>query len=83
MFCIDQANEREKEEQILLMAEIYTKARRVVVYLGEAENASHHALEAIRLTAEKSAKSSIAKINRQAILQLIQRPWFHRIWVRN
>jgi hypothetical protein len=81
--CIDQANEKEKEYQIPLVAEIYAKASRVVVWLGEAEADSDRALEAIRLTGEKSVKVSNAEVFQQAILQLLQRPWFRRIWVRN
>lgn len=33
--CIDQQNDREKDEQIPLMATIYSAARRVVAWLGE------------------------------------------------
>ena len=35
------------------MAEIYAKATRVVVWLGEAETDGHQALEAIRIAGEK------------------------------
>lgn len=80
--CIDQANEKEKENQIPLMAEIYAKASRVVVWLGEAEGDSNRALEAIRLTGERSAKSPDAELFQQAIRKLLQRSWFRRIWVR-
>jgi hypothetical protein len=38
--CINQGNNREKEDQIPLMAEIYAKSSRVVVWLGEAEDDS-------------------------------------------
>jgi len=79
--CIDQANEKEKGGQIPLTAEIYAKASRVVVWLGEAEGDGDRALEAIRLTGEKSAKSPNAEVFQQAIRKLLQRPWFRRIWV--
>jgi hypothetical protein len=79
--CIDQANEKEKQDQLRLMAEIYAKARRVVVWLGEAENASHHALEATRLRSEKSTQLLNIGMFEPAILHLLQRPWFRRIWV--
>jgi len=80
--CIDQENKKEKGSQIPLMAEIYAKASRVVVWLGEAEGDGDRALEAIRLTGEKSAKSPDAEVFQQAIRKLLQRPWFRRIWVR-
>jgi hypothetical protein len=81
--CINQGDDKEKEGQILLMAEIYARANRVVVWLGEAENASHAALEVLRLRGDSPAKLSNVNLFRQAILQLLQRPWFQRIWVRN
>ena len=79
--CIDQANEKEKEDQIPLMAEIYAKAHHVVVWLGEAEDDSDRALEIIRLTGENSARLSNTESTQQAVVQVLQRPWFRRIWV--
>jgi len=81
--CIDQAKEEEKEKQIPLIAEIYAKARCVVVWLGEAEDDSDRALEEIRLTGGRAATHlSHVESVQQAILKLLQRPWFQRIWVR-
>jgi hypothetical protein len=80
--CINQANEKEKQRQIPLMAEIYAKASRVVVWLGEAEADGDRALEVIRLTGEKSVKPPDAEVLQEAVLKLLQRPWFRRIWVR-
>jgi hypothetical protein len=47
--CINQTDEKEKERQIPLMVEIYSKASRVIVWLGEAEHDSDQALDAICL----------------------------------
>jgi type II secretory pathway predicted ATPase ExeA len=80
--CIDHENDKEKEHQVVLIAEIFAKADRVVVWLGEAADNSDEALEAIRLMAEKSASSSHAESAKLSIMQLLQRPWFERIWVR-
>jgi len=68
------------------MAEIYAKASRVVIWLGDAEG-NGDALEAIRLIAEKSLERSAAGLStvkpfQQSISQLLERPWFQRIWVR-
>ncbi|KAF2257810.1 ankyrin [Lojkania enalia] len=60
--CINQANEEGKGSQIPLMAEIYAKASRVIVWLGETEGDGNRALEAIRLIGEKSAKSPDAEV---------------------
>jgi len=81
--CINQADEKEKERQIPLMAEIYAKASRVLVWLGEAEDDGDQALKAILHARETSPKYlSHAESYRQQILKLLQRPWFQRVWVR-
>lgn len=81
--CINQVDQKEKEDQIPLMAEIYAKARRVVVWLGEAGGDSDQALEEIRRAGEKSASLLGAESSKEAIRQLLERPWFQRIWVWN
>jgi hypothetical protein len=81
--CINQDIQKERAEQVRLMAKIYCKANRVIVWLGEAEADGHHALNAIRIAAdEESIKPSNYQTNQQAVLNLLQRPWFQRIWVR-
>jgi hypothetical protein len=81
--CINQENDKEKEDQISLMAEIYAKALRVVVWLGEAEVDSDRALEVIRLAGEKPVGLSNTELPQEAIRQLLKRSWFRRIWVGN
>jgi hypothetical protein len=81
--CINQANQEEKEYQIQLMAKIYSQSNRVVVSLGEAADDSDLALEEIRAAGGKKSASSLNnKTIQQAVLALLQRPWFRRIWVR-
>jgi hypothetical protein len=88
--CIDQANDNEKELQIQLMATIYAKASRVIVWLGAAEENSDQALDAIRIASSSRFESKRYRQTAQAsiwlaelaILQLLKRPWFSRIWVR-
>ena len=79
--CINQKNKQEKEHQIQSMAKIYGKASRVIVWLGETANNSDVALEAIR-AAGKPTNTSNKEMIQRAILLLLQRPWFRRIWVR-
>jgi hypothetical protein len=81
--CINQEDEREKEKQIPLIAEIYAKAQSVLVWLGEAEADGDQALRAICL-AGKHFGSPLphAESSRPQIVKLLQRPWFERIWVR-
>jgi hypothetical protein len=81
--CIDQNNLEEKGRQVQLMAKIYSQATRVLVWLGETADDSDKALEGICVAAEKESTDSLNdKTVQQAILVLLQRPWFRRIWVR-
>jgi hypothetical protein len=80
--CIDQNNEEEKGYQVELMAKIYSKASCVLVWLGQTADDSDIALEGIRVAAEKVSTDSLRNETiQQAILALLQRPWFRRIWV--
>jgi hypothetical protein len=78
--CIKQADIKERGHQVQIMAKIYSKAHRVIVWLGETTDNSDRALEEIRV-AEFMNFSDNEK-TQQAILALLQRPWFRRIWVR-
>jgi len=82
--CINQANEQEKAHQIQSMTKIYGLANRVIVWLGETADNSHQALEAIRIAASRRPTDSLNyEMIQYAILNLLKRPWFRRIWVSN
>lgn len=82
--CIDQANQKEKEMQIQLMAKIYGQANRVIVWLGEAATDSDEALKKIRVAGgEVPLHSPDNETNQNPVLALLQRSWFRRIWVRD
>jgi hypothetical protein len=81
--CINQENLEERKQQVQLMAKIYSKAHCVIVWLGKGAVDTKGALENIRLAAnEELTERSKKEMNQQAILTLLQRPWFQRIWVR-
>jgi hypothetical protein len=92
--CINQRDPEERGQQVQSMAKIYTKASCVIVWLGGATPDSGQALEEIRIAAEQRTKPLPTKplpkkplptkpsINESAILRLLERPWFQRIWVR-
>jgi hypothetical protein len=81
--CIDQANEQEKVHQIQYMAKIYGQATHVIIWLGEAADNSDQAFEDIRVAAEDEFTNSlIEETGQKAILKLLERLWFRRIWVR-
>ncbi|RYP60841.1 hypothetical protein DL770_009919 [Monosporascus sp. CRB-9-2] len=80
--CINQKDSNEKGQQIQFMARIFAKASRVIVWLGEVADNSDQALDVIRKAAkEQSTNAAINETNKQAILTLLKRPWFQRIWV--
>ena len=81
--CIDQGNIKERSHQIQVMAKIYSRASRVIVWLGETADESDRAVEEIRAAAgRQSTYSPTQEMLSQAILTLLRRPWFRRIWVR-
>jgi hypothetical protein len=64
------------------MAQIYGNSNRVVVWLEDAADDSDLAFEEIRVAGgNKSINSLHNKTIQQAVLALLQRPWFRRIWV--
>ncbi len=81
--CIDQENLKERGQQVRLMAGIYTKASRVLVWLGEtADNSDQALLEIVRIAAENEPLDSVNdRTTQEAILALLKRSWFQRIWV--
>ncbi|KAL6797500.1 heterokaryon incompatibility domain-containing protein [Trichoderma sp. SZMC 28013] len=79
--CIDQSSIEERGVQIQYMAEIYSKANRVVVWLGEAADDSDQALKSIRMAADEERQSFREDTDQQAVLAILERPWFRRIWV--
>lgn len=79
---INQEDNDEKGQQVQAMAKIYAKASRVIVWLGEAAGDSDQALRIIRKAAEEHhTNPAIDETNQQAILNLLERQWFQRIWV--
>ena len=89
--CIDQSNNEEKNQQILIMEEIYSRATCVVVWLGDSDD-YHLAFELqqelmyfiqtltmTELYVKYSPQTSTPKW--QALNKLLRSPWFDRIWV--
>ncbi|KAF2627492.1 hypothetical protein BU25DRAFT_431297 [Macroventuria anomochaeta] len=83
--CINQADDREKEQQIQLMPIIYGLANTVVVWLlGKAKNAYEHEddqiLEDLRVIADTGRADHLGdQILQCRILRLLDRPWFRRM----
>ncbi|KAI1430263.1 heterokaryon incompatibility protein-domain-containing protein [Xylaria sp. FL1777] len=93
--CINQESTAERNHQLGLMADIYAKASRVVVYLGEGDEYSDAAMDVIASILDppdyKSTPSSdynettliniLSTASDKCVASLFRRPWFSRIWV--
>ena len=93
--CINQADKPEKGRQIPLMADIYSKAFRVLIWLGEAKQDSELAMDAfpvlVRKLQEKDSTASVPYASVSDVLgetakhlgamkHLLRRRWFDRVW---
>ena len=85
--CINQSDQEEKSRQVARMAEIYSRARDVLIWLGKEYNASSTAMEFIPkiLDLDKSDALLISKESSRkqwiALADLLKREWFNRRWV--
>ncbi|KAM3075025.1 hypothetical protein ACMFMF_005708 [Clarireedia jacksonii] len=80
--CIDQRNPKERQQQVQLMAKIYSNASRVIVWLGNEVVEIKGVLGDIQLAANNKLITHPEKEKKQqAILHLLQNLWFRRIWV--
>jgi hypothetical protein len=91
--CIDQGNGDEKSKQVRMMADIFGKASKTLMWLGEAYDESNVALDWL-IGISKMAKSDFdalsdsEKLDRlfdveawNALCKLLQRPYFRRRWI--
>ena len=85
--CVDQDNPSEKNHQVAMMSEIYGRASKVCIWLGEGTPSSHNALmfiknEVLQLqNFDELCGSKQATEKWNDLLVLMQRPWFSRRWV--
>ena len=91
--CLNQKDNDEKSIQVQLMGEIYHQAKKVHVWLGEADEDIEKVLSFFRASAaigEKNITSTLVEEELRAIFnsavkssvtQFLARPWFERRWV--
>jgi hypothetical protein len=72
--CINQPDDYEKVFQLRYMGLIFSKATKVIAWLGPAANDSDNAMQAL-------ATMQFSDRNRLAITHLLQRPYWERAWV--
>ncbi|KAF2117018.1 heterokaryon incompatibility protein-domain-containing protein [Lophiotrema nucula] len=81
--CIDQANIPERNHQVSLMSRTYSSAQRVVVWLGPTRDSSDFAMDA--LTDSTKLKQDIASFDDSqyaAVLALLERSYWRRVWIQ-
>ncbi|ETS86575.1 hypothetical protein PFICI_00403 [Pestalotiopsis fici W106-1] len=91
--CIDQNNLQEKTSQVRIMGRIFARAFCTTIYLGPHTKSSQivfqDVIEAMNLPKVKNPKRQRMVRDRdppnaavvQGLEDLIQRPWFQRVWV--
>lgn len=85
--CINQADLEERTAQVAFIQVVYTDASRVLVWLGEATDATDEAIEFMVNNEDELSRTKGTE--RQALLrpvykgihELLRRPWWSRIWV--
>jgi len=75
--CIDQTNLNERGHQVQLMPLIYSRARTVLVYIGESARNSSWAMRAL----ESGTIAKNPSIAASALRDLFARRYFSRVWV--
>ena len=85
--CIDQADKREKDLQVAMMADIYGHAASVCVWLGECGDSSNEAINFINYKVSDVGAFEEITTDKQyfpqwkALAALMNRGWFSRRWV--
>jgi len=93
--CIDQKNEKELNRQLSLMPYIYCDAAWVIIWLGKGDATTLEAVQCLdglqreedlvilsmmRCEAAMEFLDSIPRRSRHALVLLLRRTWFNRVW---
>lgn len=70
--CINQGDLDEKASQVALMRNIYTNCSKTTAWLGPSDKSSQKVFQGIKLK---------DRVYKGALLALLARPWFRRVWV--
>lgn len=73
--CINQNNPAERQFQVSLMGKIYSRASRVLIYLGEASESTEKAMAII------ARQQSDTEEGKDCLRELSERAYFHRTWI--
>ena len=87
--CINQDDQEEKQEQVAKMAQIYTLASGVIIWLGNGNDESRRAMELIKLIGDLQTlegEENLIKDPKRThhwsdLADIMRRSWFSRRWV--
>ncbi|KAK3386470.1 heterokaryon incompatibility protein-domain-containing protein [Podospora didyma] len=93
VICINQEDLAERENQVLMMREIFEGAVQTIIWLGEENMAESQSdtstttksalrcIEALRRPPADYPSSDAESWDLKALSRLLSRPWFSRVWV--
>lgn len=84
--CINQENREEKSEQIARLAEVYSRAASVAIWLGNGDDSSKRAMAFAKQVVNMNELEDLVKDKSHMndwddLVRLIQRSWFSRRWI--
>lgn len=84
--CIDQTHSEEKNLQVSRMADIYSRAKNVCIWLGEGDDRDADGLKFAKRILDLTNLDQIITTDAflpqwEALSNLMKRPWFSRRWV--
>jgi len=79
--CINQTDIPERNSQVGMMGDIYSKADETIVYLGDNGNESEIAMQYVRSFSNSAAPRDPSDKEKRALSLLLDRAWFNRMWV--
>ena len=84
--CINQANEKEKEQQVEKILEVYRKAARVCIWLGPGDTASDQAMSFVAKVIDIEKFDEVLNNEKyvqqwHSLFELLKARWFSRRWV--
>ena len=79
--CINQADNKERTEQVELMSMIYRCATRLVIWLGEQADDSQLAMKLVEEFGTRQKVQATVDVEIAALNKFLKRPYWDRIWI--
>lgn len=83
--CINQQDTSEKNQQVQMMRQIYQGAEHVIVWLGQADDQSELAMDALETVAdliETSGEFEVSPAHWDGLAALLNRSYWNRVWIQ-